>query len=66
MTTHPHLWQDPALVAASLVGIPTPRPLSEMSPEILQSNTDIARSESVYYPLTDAEMAEGHLTEERR
>lgn len=61
MTRHPKELNLPPSDVASYV-----RRLSEMRPEILQSNADIARSESVFYPLTDAEMAEGQLTEERR
>lgn len=56
--SHPpeFFWQDPALVAASLVGIPTPRPLSEMS--------ELPTAEPVR--LTLEQIYEGHITAERR
>lgn len=57
MTRH---WENPALVAASLVGIPTPSSLDEMAAlecaegivalPIQHDNSDIAVSESALYP----------------
>lgn len=61
MTRHPIELKLPPSDVANYV-----RRLSEMRPEILQSNADIARSESVFYPLTDAEMVAGDECAERR
>lgn len=60
--------------AAMSVGIPplgTPDPISELEASeglvgLQSSNTDIDVSESSFYPLTDAQIEEGHQTEIRR
>lgn len=66
-------WRDPLLVAASLVGVPTPRPLSEMRPDALDvihmdndaidevADSAIAAENSAQIPRTDF----GYLTPEQ-
>jgi hypothetical protein len=60
---------DPSAVAAQLVADYAEVAKTETAEGIvgLQSdNTDIAQSESSFYPLTAEQIAEGHITEERR
>lgn len=48
--------------------ITPPDPIADQETEcgILAQNADISQSESTLYPLSDAQMDEGNITEERR
>jgi hypothetical protein len=51
--------------------ITPPDPISDLETAegivgLQSDNADIAQSESTFYPLTAEQLAEGHITEERR
>ena len=58
---------DPSAVAAQLVADYAEVAKTETAEGIVaHDNADIAQSESSFYPLTAEQLAEGHITEERR